>query len=78
MAEFQHCSESLFSEIDALITNLHLTWTGRAAAAHAEAHRHWSRGEELMREALAHLQSVGTTAHANYTGAMTKNLDMWS
>jgi uncharacterized protein YukE len=42
MAAFQRESESLLSEIESLVTNLHLTWTGQAAAAHAEAHRHWS------------------------------------
>ncbi len=78
MADFQQYSESLLAEIESLVTNLHLTWSGKAATAHAEAHRHWIRGEEMMREALTHLQSVGTTAHANYTGAIAKNLDLWS
>ena len=78
MAAFQRESESLLSEIESLVTNLHLTWTGQAAAAHAEAHRHWSRGEAMMREALAKLQTAGNTAHGNYTGVVAKNVDMWS
>jgi hypothetical protein len=32
----------------------------------------------MMREALARLQAAATTAHANYTGVMARNLSMWS
>jgi WXG100 family type VII secretion target len=78
MTEFQRCAEQLLTEIDCLVTNLHTTWTGRGAAAHAEAHRHWARGEAMMREALAHLRTSCATAHRNYTGAMSTNVGMWS
>jgi ESAT-6 family protein len=78
MAEFEHHVESMVSEIDSLVTNLHITWSGQAAAAHAEAHKHWSRGEAMMREALAQLTSAGAAAHQNYTSAMATNTTMWS
>jgi ESAT-6 family protein len=78
MAEFQRYAESMLTEIDSLVANLHATWTGEGAAAHAEAHRHWARGEAMMREALAKLRAAGATAHSNYTGVMSTNLAMWS
>ena len=78
MAEFQRYAESIIAEIDSLVTNLHATWTGQGAAAHAEAHRHWARVEAMMREALAQLRAAGATAHHNYTTAMSMNLAMWS
>jgi WXG100 family type VII secretion target len=78
MAEFQRYAESMLTEIDSLTTNLHAIWSGEAAAAHSEAHRHWAYGEAMMREALEQLRAVGSTAHANFTGAMAKNLGMWS
>ena len=78
MSEFQRYAESMLSEIDSLVGNLHITWTGEAAAAHAEAHRRWTQGEATMREALAQLRDAGHTAHGNYTGAIAKNLSMWS
>ena len=78
MAEFQRYAESMLSEIDSLVSNLHTTWTGEGATAHAEAHRHWARGETIMREALAQLRAAAHTAHDNYTGAIAKNLSMWS
>ena len=78
MTEFQRYAENMLTEIDSLVGNLHSTWTGRGAAAHAEAHRHWARGEAMMREALAQLRAAGATAHRNYTGAMSTNLTMWS
>ncbi|ATA29672.1 ESAT-6 like protein EsxE [Mycobacterium lepraemurium] len=55
MAEFQRYAEDMIAEIDSRVTRLHQTWTGEGAAAHAEAHQHWVRGEAMMREALAQL-----------------------
>ncbi|OBJ48181.1 WXG100 family type VII secretion target [Mycobacterium sp. 1423905.2] len=78
MGEFQRHAESVLSEIDCLMTDLHCSWSGRAAAAHAEAHRHWAAGEAMMREALARLRAAGAGAHANYATAMSTNLSMWS
>jgi WXG100 family type VII secretion target len=78
MADFQRRAEDMLAEIDSRVTRLHAAWTGEGAAAHAEAHRHWARGEAMMREALAQLRTAGATAHGNYTGAMAKNLSMWS
>lgn len=78
MTEFQRYAEHMLTEIDSLVSDLHSSWTGRGAAAHAETHRHWARGEAMMREALAQLRTAGATAHRNYTGAMSTNLAMWS
>ena len=78
MDEFVRHTESVVAEIDSLVTHLHGTWSGQAATAHAEAHRHWSQGEAMMREALTQLKTAGTTAHHNYTGAMSTNMTMWS
>jgi uncharacterized protein YukE len=78
MDEYLRYVESVLTEIDSLATNLRVTWSGEAAAAHVEAHRHWARGEAMMREALVALKVVGATAHANYTGVMAANLAMWS
>jgi WXG100 family type VII secretion target len=78
MSEFQRYAESMLTETDSLVGNLHTTWTGEGAAAHAEAHQHWARGEAMMRAALTQLRSAVHTAHGNYTGAAAKNLSMWS
>jgi WXG100 family type VII secretion target len=78
MGEFIRHTESLVAEIDSLVTHLHQTWSGEAAAAHAEAHHHWSQGEATMREALQQLKTAGGAAHQNYTHAMAANVAMWS
>ncbi|MGZ4583597.1 MAG: WXG100 family type VII secretion target [Mycobacterium sp.] len=65
MAEFERYAEAIVGEIDSAVTRLHATWAGRGAAAHAEAHRRWTHGEAMMREAMAGLKSAGATAHAN-------------
>ena len=77
MAAFQRYAEDTIAEIDSRVTCLHTSWTGEAAAAHAEAHRHWVRGEAMMREALAQLKKAAVTARGNYTGAVSTNLGMW-
>lgn len=77
MTEFQRHAEGMLAEIDSRVKRLHAAWTGEGAAAHAEAHQHWARGEAMMREALAQLRAAGTTAHHNYTGAMSTNMAMW-
>ncbi len=78
MAAFQRYAEDMLAEIDSVVGRLHTAWTGAAAAAHAEAHRHWTLGEATMRAALVQLKTAGATAHANYTGVMATNLAMWS
>lgn len=78
MSEFQRTAESLLAEIDSTVSNLHITWSGKAASAHAEAHQSWKHGAALMQEALNRLHTAGDTAHANYTGVMTTNQNMWS
>ena len=78
MAEFGRYAETMLTEIDSLVANLHAAWTGEGAAAHAEAHRHWARGEAMMRDALAQLRAAGDNAQHNYAGAMSMNLAMWS
>jgi WXG100 family type VII secretion target len=78
MREFVQHTESVVAEVNSLVAQLHQTWSGQAAAAHAEAHRHWSHGEATMREALSHLKAVGTVAQQNYAGAMAANMSLWS
>jgi len=78
MADFGRHTERMLGEIDSLVTDLHATWTGQGAAAHAEAHQRWVRGEAMMREALGRLRAAGAIAHRNYTGALTTNVAMWS
>ena len=78
MGDYVRHTESIVTEIDSLVTHLHQTWSGQAAAAHAEAHRHWSRGEATMRDALNRLKTAAGGAHHNYTQAMATNSAMWS
>jgi WXG100 family type VII secretion target len=77
MAEFQRHAESMLTEIDSLVANLHASWSGEGASGHAEAHRHWALGEAMMREALARLRAAAATAQHNYTAVISTNLAMW-
>jgi hypothetical protein len=55
MGEFMQHTESVVAEIDSLVTHLHQTWSGEAATAHAEAHRHWSQGEAIGHHDFDHV-----------------------
>lgn len=78
MGDFVRYTESVMSEIDSLVTNLHQAWSGQASAAHVEAHQRWSHGDATMREALFQLTTAAGTAHHNYTQVMATNSAMWS
>ncbi|WP_240477715.1 WXG100 family type VII secretion target [Mycobacteroides abscessus] len=58
MAEVEQRAEASIAAMDTEVRNLHATFTGGAATAHAQAHEKWARGAEQMREALKGLRSV--------------------
>ncbi len=78
MEGFERFVDSMLDEVEKMVADLHLTWSGEGATAQAEAHRKWSHGAAMMREALARLKSAGQIAHHNYTGAAETNRTMWS
>ncbi|MBI3213530.1 MAG: WXG100 family type VII secretion target [Mycobacterium sp.] len=78
MTRFQQLSAALLQEIDSVVKNLHISWEGEGAAAHAQAHARWKHGATVMDEALKSLHRSGTDAHHNYTEAMKANQKMWS
>ena len=78
MAQLDRDAESLCTDVDAVVTELHGSWSGEAATAQRAAHDRWSAGAAEMRSALADLHRVGDTAHRNYTAAVSANQAMWS
>lgn len=77
MAQLDRDAEGICADVDATVTELHVSWSGEAAAAQRAAHDRWSAGAAEMRAALADLHRTGDTAHANYTAAITANQSMW-
>jgi WXG100 family type VII secretion target len=70
------CDEAL-DDIRRDVARLHLTWTGRAAAAQAEAQEAWEAGFVRMRAGLAAMREAAGTSHGNYRAAVEANLAMW-
>lgn len=77
MTQFDQRLDAALDDVTAKINRLHATWTGDAAQRQAQAHADWQRGAAEMREALATLRSIATTAGANYTSAVSANQRMW-
>lgn len=78
MAEVEQRAEASIAAMDAEVHNLHATFVGEAATAHALAHAKWAEGARQMREALKGLRTASHAAHGNYTGAAAKNMQNWA
>jgi WXG100 family type VII secretion target len=65
-------------DVDTRMKRIHATWSGAAAAQHAQAHQRWVAGARQMHEALAVLRSIASTAEENYGAATRANVAMWS
>lgn len=78
MTEVEQRAEASIAAMDSEVNNLHATFTGEAATAHAQAHQKWATGAQQMREALKGLRNAGSAAHGNYSGAAAKNAQNWA
>lgn len=77
LGSFDRYLEQALDEAGRRVDELHVSWSGRAAAAHRAAHDEWTRGAEEMRAGLATMRAVAGTAHGNYTSAVNANVRMW-
>lgn len=75
---FERRAEAIGSRVDGQIADLHMSWSGDAAAAHRAQHDEWTAAAAQMREALAQLREAAHTAHRNYTEAAQLNVAMLS
>ncbi|MGY2007429.1 WXG100 family type VII secretion target [Nocardia gipuzkoensis] len=69
-------TEETFTGVEQRVTALHRTWTGAAAAAHAEAHRDWAEGAADVRDGIAAMRAAAAAAHAAYREAINTNMRM--
>ena len=71
------CDDGL-DRVAARVRRLHGTWSGTTADAQAVAQAEWEAGFALMRDGLADMRRVATTARGNYLAAVDANVRMWS
>ncbi|MFB9313351.1 WXG100 family type VII secretion target [Nocardioides plantarum] len=71
------CDEGL-DRVSARVRALQTTWSGLTADAQATAQAEWEAGFALMREGLADMRRVASTARANYLQAADTNVRMWT
>lgn len=77
LEKFEDFIDAKLADLDRVVEHLHVTWTGQAAAAHAQAHREWREGADRMRQGLLAMRTAARVAHHNYHGAATANQTMW-
>lgn len=85
--ELAHVIESLDSfgqtlagklaELEEVVKSLRAEWRGDAADAQVVVHRQLAAGANDMHTALVDLHAVARNAHANYSGAVAANQQMW-
>ncbi|MBP1159792.1 WXG100 family type VII secretion target [Rhodococcus sp. PvR099] len=68
--------EENLDELENRVAGLPASWTGKAATAHADAHRKWEAGAKDLREGLDAMRTAARQAHEQYTGAVSANLQM--
>jgi WXG100 family type VII secretion target len=78
MALYERSVEQHLGELETRMNRLHGTWSGAAAEEHRAAHQRWLAGAREMRDAVATLRRIGSTAHTNYSAAIAANLRMWA
>jgi WXG100 family type VII secretion target len=78
MAGFERAVEQQAADVATRVDRLHATWTGAAADEHALAHRRWTDGVHELRAAIRALRRIASTAHGNYSAAVSANRHMWS
>jgi len=78
MAGFERAVEQQAADVAARLDRLHATWSGGAADEHALAHRRWRDGVRELRAAITVLRRIASTAHGNYSAAVSANRRMWS
>lgn len=59
------------------VEELHISWSGSAAAAHRANHEAWQCGAKRAHEALGKLRAATENAHNNYSAAIEANVKMW-
>lgn len=69
--------EELLDDVARQVTALHVTWSGLAADAQADAQAAWETGFREMHAALASMRAAADHAHGCYDEAAGTNLRMW-
>ncbi|WP_330228761.1 WXG100 family type VII secretion target [Nocardia sp. NBC_00508] len=69
-------AEDTFAGVNRRVDALHRTWTGDAAAKHAEAHRDWAEGAADVRDGIAAMRAAAVAAHTAYSDAITVNVQI--
>jgi WXG100 family type VII secretion target len=65
-------------DLEKLMTQLHVRWSGSGAAAHRQAHAAWSQGARMMAEGAQRMQRAAASAHAAFADAARSNQAMFS
>ncbi|HEX4471748.1 MAG TPA: WXG100 family type VII secretion target [Nocardioides sp.] len=77
LESFEGFLDQRLAELDRVVADLHVTWTGQAASAHEQAHREWVAAARRMRAGLRAMRLAARAAHDDYQAAGRANATMW-
>jgi WXG100 family type VII secretion target len=75
---FQRMLDTQLTSLDAVNSELHVTWEGEAAAANTLAHRKLAQGAREVHQALVAMHAAARRAHASYQAAADANVQTWN
>lgn len=61
-------------ELDAMVAQLDVAWSGTAADAQSTAQREWQAAAKDLRDGIIAMRLAASQAHENYSGAIGANL----
>ena len=70
--------EETLTHLDLVVADLHVRWSGQAAAAHRRAHLEWRHGAASMRRGVGGLAEAVSHARGAYAAAAVANSSSWS
>ncbi|MGC4960957.1 WXG100 family type VII secretion target [Gordonia sp. DT101] len=77
LSKFVKNVEDRVRALDKRIDDLHVSWTGKGAKAHREAHEQWREGASEIREAIADIRTATAHSHAAFHGVQDLHRRMW-
>ncbi|GAA3657825.1 pore-forming CpnT exporter EsxE [Nocardioides ginsengisoli] len=78
LTAFEAWLDDKLAELERVVAEVHVTWSGQAADAHRQAHREWVDGAREMHQGLREMRRAAQIAHGNYQGAIDANSAMWA
>lgn len=78
MEAFERRLQTRLGDLEDVVSELHVTWTGAAASAQRAAHAKLAAAAAEVHQAVVDMRQAAEHAHGSYSAAAQANARMWS